>query len=106
MTDEHLSHLKYYEQDRGGYPSERRKEGYMETAVEWLSIRVQNGWELPGTARGVVHCAKAEPSGSCALVDGDGTAGRGSEENDIVAAGSKRKTSEEGGTLSNKPRKP
>lgn len=46
LTEEHLSHLKYYE--RGQHRFNSKEAGYMETAVNWLSIRVRNGWGIPG----------------------------------------------------------
>ena len=47
ITDEHLSHLNHYEQDHRGYRNQWTEEGYMEAAVEWVSIRLRNGWKLP-----------------------------------------------------------
>lgn len=51
LTNKHLSLLKYYERNHRGYPNQWTDEGYMETAVDWLSIRVRRGWSLPGLER-------------------------------------------------------
>ncbi|KAF7322501.1 hypothetical protein HMN09_00028600 [Mycena chlorophos] len=43
VTDEHLSRMQYYEAFTGGYSSDRRAAGYLESAVEWMSFRIASG---------------------------------------------------------------
>lgn len=39
----HLDHLRYYEENKRGYPSQWANKGYAEVFVEWLSYRVKAG---------------------------------------------------------------
>ena len=63
MTDEHLARLKYFPANRAGYPNQWTNEGYAETAVEWLSIRIRDGLEGKMDAEGHTEVATHHQNG-------------------------------------------
>ncbi|GJE89769.1 hypothetical protein PsYK624_058760 [Phanerochaete sordida] len=69
LTDAHLKRLKFYPENRNGY--QQTNEGCAEGAVEWLSIRVRNGWSATDSSNALT----GDASTSVAVDTQEGTSG-------------------------------
>lgn len=94
VTDEHLALLKYYPKNHAGYPNQWTEEGYIEAWVEWLAIRIRNGWPVPGVAN-VSEVVDAEDR-----IDPGEVVNVQAEERTTTLSGAKRSIADDGDAVS------